>query len=434
MITSKKKTELFRYFLIFYAAELTFLMIGIAGYLKNGHFPLPFWDDAKDSFMDFFHVNYWALHDGRYTEWRSIYPAISFVIGRALTPDNCYSVQNGFGLRDCSLPSLLLLIVAYVSSVFIFSLAVLKNVYIKSAKKKTLLILCLGTAIIFSFPSLFAIERGNYILLCFVFLALSLIVKNPWFSGGFISIAILIKPYLAPLLIVFILKKRYQYVTGIVIFSIMVNLLAAYMLDDPNAFLFIKNILVTKGAGIASLYESITSTTSIAAWLKLIKSPAIIAHINESWIAYLSMAFYVVATCYILALGCILYFITRLHSILSESELSLIFILLVLVSVDGVGSYGLLLMLPYLIIFLLNNSGNESFFKSKVYIFVIALLYLPTDIGIGPSRKISGVSYLSGIVYSEGSQISLNGLIRPIAVIGLTALILTDLYRRTKAK
>ena len=434
MITSKKKTGLFRYFFIFYVAELIFVAIGIIGYLKNGHFLLPFWDDAKDSFMDFFHVNYWALHAGRYTEWRSIYPPISFVIGKALTPDYCYGAQNGFGLRDCSPPSILLLILAYVSGVFIFARAVLKSIYIKSCKKEILLIFFLGTAIILSFPSLFAIERGNYILLCFIFLALSLVIKNPWFSGGFISIAILIKPYLAPILLSPLLKKRYQYVTGIVIFSIIVNLLTAYVLADPNPFLFIKNILVTKGAGIASLYESITSTTSIAAWLKLIKSPGIISHISESWSAYLSLAFYVVATCYILVIGCILYFISRLYGAISESELSLIFILLVLVSVDGVGSYGLLLMLPYLIIYLLNNSGCETSFKSKVYIFIIALLYLPADIGVGPSRKISGVSYLSGAVYSEGSQISLSGLIRPIAVIALTALILTDLYKHTKDK
>uniref|UniRef100_B1XTF7 DUF2029 domain-containing protein n=1 Tax=Polynucleobacter necessarius subsp. necessarius (strain STIR1) TaxID=452638 RepID=B1XTF7_POLNS len=434
MITSKKKAELFRYIFIFCVAELIFVVIGIIGYLKNGHFLLPFWDDAKDSFMDFFHVNYWALHAGRYSEWRSIYPPISFIIGKVLTPDCCYGAQNGFGLRDCSLPSILLLIVAYLSGVFVFARAVLRSIYITSSKKRILLIFCLGTAIILSFPSLFAIERGNYILLCFIFLALSLVIKNPWFSGGFISIAILIKPYLAPLMLAPLLKKRYQYVTGIVIFSILLNLLAAYVLGDPNPFLFIKNILVTKGAGIASLYESITSTTSMAAWLKLIKSPGIIAYISEPWSAYLSLAFYVVATCYILVIGCILYFISRLSGAISESELSLIFILLVLVSVDGVGSYSLLLMLPYLIIYLLNSSGGKASLNSKVYIFIIGLLYLPADMGVGPSRKISGVSYLSGAVYLEGSQISLSGLIRPIVVIVLTALILTDLYKRTKEK
>ena len=434
MKASTNKKELFHYFLVFYVAELFFVMISIVGYLKNGVLPLPFWDDANDSFMDFFHVNYWALHSGRYSEWGSIYPPLSFVIGKLVTPANCHNVLNGFELRDCSLLSILMLIVIYVFGVFIFVKTVLKCLCINSEQKEPLLIFCISTAVILSFPSLFAIERGNYLLICFVFLSLSLVNKNSWISGGFISFAILLKPYLAPLLAAPLLKKRYKYVAGITIFSLIVNIFTAYLLSDPNAFLFIKNILVTKGIGISSLYEAITSTTSVASWLKLIKNPGIFRYIGDTSTVYLLLAFYVIATLYIVVIGCILYFVKKYCDAISEIELSLIFILLVMIAVDGVGSYGLLLILPYLIYFLLQNSGNVTSLKTKMYFFLIAMLYLPADIGIGPSRAISGISYLSGVTYSEGSQISLSGLIRPIAVIILTAFILTDLYKRTKEK
>jgi hypothetical protein len=434
MNASNNKKILFRYFLFFYVAELFFVMVSIISYLKNGFLPLPFWDDAKDTFMDFFHVNYWALHSERYSEWGSIYPPLSFVIGKLVTPANCHDVLNGFELRDCSLPSILMLIVIYVFGVFVFVRAVLKYFCINSEQKEPLLIFCISTAIILSFPSLFAIERGNYILICFVFLSLALVNKNPWVSGSFISFAILLKPYLAPLLAAPLLKKRYKYVAGIAIFSVIANLFTAYLLGDPNAFLFIKNILVTKGIGISSLYEAVTSTTSVASWLKLIKNPGIIRHIGDTSTVYLSLAFYVIATLYIAVIGYILYFTKKNRDAMSEVELSLIFILLVMVTFDGVGSYGLLLILPYLIYYLLKKSGNISSFKSRMYFFLIAMLYLPADIGLGPSRAISGVSYLSGAIYSEGSQISLSGLVRPILLIAFTALILSDFYKYNKWK
>lgn len=144
---------------------------GLAYYINyftsNGYLPNPFFYEVSDTFMDLFNTMYWAYDNGRYTDWGSVYPPFSFIILRlinflfageghtsaALMRDNSPFVIAGFCLIYLTIPAI-----------------ILKSKYWGEFLKTEKILIYF--AIILSAPMLFALERGNIIMLCPVLLAL----------------------------------------------------------------------------------------------------------------------------------------------------------------------------------------------------------------------------------------------------------------------
>ena len=155
----------------------------------NGSLPAPFFYVKSDTFMDFYHIQYWTYDAARYTEWKSIYPPFSFWL-LSFFP---YS-DNGYDPLILREEGVFYLIGSYVITTILILYFQSKTIMYSN---KILLIMLL------SIPFLFAIERGNLLIYALLFLLISVLnYRNSFVFGLFLAMAISIKIYLIALLFI----------------------------------------------------------------------------------------------------------------------------------------------------------------------------------------------------------------------------------------
>lgn len=131
----------------------------VRSFLQTGYLPQPFIWDPQDTFMDWFNTAYWANHWGAYSVWRSIYPPLSFFVLRLFSKSSCY-VTSSFAARDCDWLSITAILVSYVAAIAVSYLALRRN------DRRTALMRTLALA--FGYRSLYALERGQLLILCYL--------------------------------------------------------------------------------------------------------------------------------------------------------------------------------------------------------------------------------------------------------------------------
>lgn len=235
--------------------------------MQHGYLPSPFIYDKSDTFMDLFNVLYWAYDDGRYTDWGSVYPPLSFFILRlvnfmfagggygdpALMRENSQWVIVGFCLIYLAIPAILLKI---------------KNWQDFPLIEKFLIYF----AIVMSAPMLFTLERGNLIVLAPILLALAL-SKIGMARSICIALLINIKPYFALLMIYYIARQNWK---GFVTCSVLSGLIFAIsgLALDTHFLVFLANIFdFSQEGGLFSLREVMALPSSISAFSYVLKHP-----------------------------------------------------------------------------------------------------------------------------------------------------------------
>lgn len=222
---------------IFVIFQVIWFCSVILYFLQNDYLPQPFMIDKYDTFMDFYHPLFWSVDSGRYTEWRSVYPPLVFVVLQEIHKIffNNIRIYDTFYLRSFNIG----IIVIYL--LFVFS-GVLAIIFSKLYKEFSLYEKC--AALIFyslSAPVLFTIERGNLVIACLPFLLL-VFTELGWLSALSLAILINIKPYFVILLFGFLICKNYKGFVQSIIFSGTIFLIAGLMID-LNFPLFFKSLL-----------------------------------------------------------------------------------------------------------------------------------------------------------------------------------------------
>jgi hypothetical protein len=184
----------------------------------HGMLPAPFFYNAFDSFMDFFATNFWAFHQGRYDDWKSVYPILVFALAKLFTPPSYGALDPPSALRAWDIDGVLFLLASYVAGA---ACARMLAAHLTEHGARWQDWLGWFIVIALSIPGLFAMERGNYIVIAFLFLALAAYYEGNWKSALFLALAINIKQYLAVLWIVPLLQQRYDLVVISVVFVIL---------------------------------------------------------------------------------------------------------------------------------------------------------------------------------------------------------------------
>src|SRR5574343_56363 len=245
-------------------AALCYFAFAVA---KFGRLPLPFFDDSADTFMDFFHVNYWASNDGRYTEWHSLYPPLSFLLTKWVTIKKCGDLGS-FMLRDCALGDVFIMISIYVLSVIFVVKLILQR--LPPQGNNTLMTAFLAFFLLMTGPSLFAIERGNLILITFAFFSLGVLLRSEIPSAFFMSLAILMKPYLAFVLLARLITRSWRYLFLVAFLGISINILSGIFMQAFNWVLIYENIQKFSDPSARAMYELLVGATSYLAWVKVV--------------------------------------------------------------------------------------------------------------------------------------------------------------------
>jgi len=252
------------------------VLVGICNFLfiayffyQNRYLPAPFILDKNDTFMDFFHTLYWSQNDGIYTEWKSIYPPLNFLI-----LDFFYEFFIGdlngtpFEYRKQSLSKLFGIGVIFASCL----LASIKISYGKLVNLKYQLLLIFF--FLLSPPFLFALERGNLLILCLPLLSLYILPLNNIYKSFILSLLVNLKPYFLILYIVVFINSKINnenkdLIFLMPIFSLIIFLSTGLILNQ-EFYLLPFNLFGFSNAGaILSPYNILTFPSSISSFIFL---------------------------------------------------------------------------------------------------------------------------------------------------------------------
>lgn len=199
------------------------MLLGRAMFLLfvDGVLPQPFFYEPSDTFMDWFNTAYWAHDIGPYDSWGTIYPPLSFVVLKILGISSCYVSNEGLPARDCDWVG-----IASIHGFFVLNAVLIGLMYYKSDRKSAL---PRAFALAAGMPMLFALERGNILLLCFTcyILAFGPLVKSARLRWLFAGLAVNFKVYLVAGVVAQLLKRRWRWVEGALL-SVVLVYLASY--------------------------------------------------------------------------------------------------------------------------------------------------------------------------------------------------------------
>ena len=131
-------------------------------FFSAGFLPLPFVFDTSDTFMDWFNPAYYAHNGLAYTEYVSVYAPLSFVLLEILGEPACYnSALYPKQARECD-------VVGIAAILIIFALcAILAAIAFYKRDRKTFFYRSVAFGL--GLPMLYALERGNLIMIAFIF-------------------------------------------------------------------------------------------------------------------------------------------------------------------------------------------------------------------------------------------------------------------------
>jgi hypothetical protein len=384
-------------------------------FYQNRYLPAPFILDKNDTFMDFFYTLYWSQNDGIYTEWKSIYPPLNFLI-----LDFFYEFFIGdlngtpFEYRKQSLSKLFGIGVIFASCL----LASIKISYGKLVNLKYQLLLIFF--FLLSPPFLFALERGNLLILCLPLLSLYILPLNNIYKSLVLSLLVNLKPYFLILYIVVFINSKINnenkdLIFLMPIFSLIIFLSTGLILNQEFYLLPFNLFSFSNPGAILSPYNILTFPSSISSFIFLNE---IIPDFKIS--KYLGYALKIL----------LFYFIFKLIQLVLRKKLTMDYLTIIGVviitnySITS-GGYSLLFYIPILAIFYKNKNYTFLAIISIFFLGVIGLIPIYYNI-----YNAIGMSYFSLGSVEIVQNLTLSTVIYPVA----NFIVIVMLYNYIKNK
>jgi hypothetical protein len=215
-------------------AGLLWAMIFLA---RNGFLPHPFFYEPSDTFMDWYNTAFWAYDRGRYDSWGSVYPPLSFAILRMFSFSTCYQGAEGVTSRECDWLGIIV-----IHAVFFLNAILIARTFLKIDRRTAL---PRSIALSIGLPMVFALERGNLLLLTFtcVLLGYGPLLKSARLRWLAVGLAINFKFYLIASLFPQLLKRRWRWFEGAAITTLFVYTITYIMVGNGSPLDIIRNIV-----------------------------------------------------------------------------------------------------------------------------------------------------------------------------------------------
>ncbi|MCC7007119.1 MAG: hypothetical protein IT497_10830 [Ottowia sp.] len=367
--------------------------------------------------MDFYHTNFWANSPGRYNDWHSIYPIFTFWIGQLMSSAQCATASNAAALRTCAPEAIWLLFASYLLGAWICAASAVRQLN-RYQPVRWWVTPAITAMILMAMPGLFALERGNYIILAFVCLATSEWFGRNWKGALFLAFAINLKQYLILLWFVPFIKRRYDYLLISILFALIINQFAMIFIQDDQYGMLFENMLGFSNTTALSFFEKMWYATSFSAWTKGLAYSPYVQNIPPFTLSLLTViadtARYASLLLVCASFALIAY---RAHDI-SWGKSSLITLVAIMVATDSIGGYAIILAIPVTVVLLCQN-------RLIHLLPLFFILVIPFDITIGPYNILPGrVSYLSHQYISHIPGLTLGTYLRP-PVLFLLLILLT---------
>lgn len=202
----------------------------------SGYLPQPFFYEPSDTWMDWFNTAYWARDRGAYDSWLTIYPPLSFVFLRLVGFSSCYAGAEGLASRSCDWMGVIVLHAIYLLNI-VLTARTFWRIDRRTALPRTV-------AISAGMPMLFALERGNLILLCFTCLLLAYgpLVRSArvrWICAG---LAGNFKLYLVAPIFAQLLQRRWRWFEGAAFATVAIYLITYGLQGDGTPSQILRNL------------------------------------------------------------------------------------------------------------------------------------------------------------------------------------------------
>jgi hypothetical protein len=213
---------------------------------EYGHLPQPFFFEPNDVWMDWFNTSYWAHDRGVYDTWRTIYPPLSFVFLGIFGKASCYTGAEGYSSRDCDWVG-----VVSLHAFFLLNALLIARTFWKIDRSTAI---PRTFALAAGLPMLYALERGNLIIVTFtcVLLAFGPLVRSARLRWLAVGLAVNFKVYLVAALFPQLLRRRWRWFEGAVLATISVYLTTYAILGAGTPYEIYDNI-----ANFSGVYQAI---------------------------------------------------------------------------------------------------------------------------------------------------------------------------------
>lgn len=224
----------------------------------NHRLPQPFYFGLNESLTDWFVTAQFAHQSGAYDRFifSSIYPPISFVFLKFTSLASCYG-QDAYYARDCDTLARVTIVLSYLGSCAIAGWAFWKNDRATGAMR--------GLAFALCFPLLFALERGNTIMVAFICFVVGYggVYKSRFAQVLGIALALNLKPYLLAPAAADVLKRNWRLAEQVAIGTALVYALSYAIFADGDPFVLLNNISFFADATVSYIWERIYYATSL---------------------------------------------------------------------------------------------------------------------------------------------------------------------------
>jgi predicted outer membrane lipoprotein len=231
----------------------------------EGYLPVPFFDNAGDTFMDWYNTVYWGYRGGTYDEWFAIYPPFAFLFMMSFSLPSCYSASALIG-RECDPLG------AWVVTAFGILNAVL--VYLEYRKADSRTALPRAVAVGLGTSALFGWERGNVIVCCFTFyiLAHGTMVRSVWLRWLFFGMTVNLKPYLILMVLGRLLRRKWRWAEGCGVSCVLIYVVSYMIFGKGNPFELISNMFMFSGTPENVTIYFLDYATTYNAMLEILKT------------------------------------------------------------------------------------------------------------------------------------------------------------------
>ncbi len=229
-------------------------------FFVDGRLPQPFIFDTNDTFMDWYNTAEFAHRFGAYEVWHSVYPPLSFVFIRIFSIHDCYTYSSLYG-RDCDPIGWITLLVAFCVACLLAGRAFRFN-DLSTSRLRTI-------AFSLSFPMLFALERGNLIIVTLIFFILAYdgVARSNWLRAVSLAMTINFKPYLIIPCLAYAIKRKWLIMELCAIGSIFIWIGAYVVMGVGTPVDVLTNMRDFIRAGQNNIWELAFYTTSLNSFL-----------------------------------------------------------------------------------------------------------------------------------------------------------------------
>lgn len=247
-------------------AGMILVILGLARvymlFNSNGYLPPPFVFDVGDTFMDWFNTAYWAHNPGAYSVWRTIYLPLSFVITGALGNPACY-VNAPYDARECDDLGIAVILLTYIACVVVTGLAFYRR------DRSTALFRTVAVG--FGGPLLFALERGNLIMLAFIAFVMMFggLVRSRGGIAGCAAVLANLKVYLIFPLAALAIKRQWRLLELCAFASVALYILTLFIVRAGTPFEFVANLQNWFGVRLGAIWDEVLYTTTYKPFLQL---------------------------------------------------------------------------------------------------------------------------------------------------------------------